>query len=363
MSLHASSVSTPVRTLTEHAARFLKWWGGELGGLLPARLRETGGRRARRLLLDVDGDAVQVDLVTGGRHERLARLELGGGGEHLAAYAPASRLQATGVAVTLRLAPGQVLHRRLSLPAAAEENLRAVLGFEMDRQTPFQADQVYYDFAVVGRTEGQLTVELAVIPRARLDALLRSVSALGVQPDVVEVRGLDGVDLLPPERRPRPNRWRRRLNTTLAGVLVMLLVATLAWPMWRLDRAVDALRAEVAAVQSQAMEAAALREALDAGVRQTRFLVEQKQTQPLVIELLDELSQVLPDGTWLYQFELRGRQVVIQGESTASAALIALLEASPAFEKVAFRSPVTQNPSSGRERFQIAAEVIPGGVR
>ena len=35
------------------------------------------------------------------------------------------------------------LTRNLSLPAAAEDNLRQVLGFEMDRQTPFKADQVH----------------------------------------------------------------------------------------------------------------------------------------------------------------------------------------------------------------------------
>ena len=38
------------------------------------------------------------------------------------------------------LGPDEVLVRRVTMPAATEENLRQVLAFEMDRLTPFKAD-------------------------------------------------------------------------------------------------------------------------------------------------------------------------------------------------------------------------------
>jgi len=65
----------------------------------------------------------------------------------------------------------RVLTRTLSLPAAAEDNLRQVLSFEMDRQTPFKADQIYFDSRVLGRDASgrNLQVELVLLPRAQLD--------------------------------------------------------------------------------------------------------------------------------------------------------------------------------------------------
>ena len=58
--------------------------------------------------------------------------------------------------------------RRVTMPAATEENLRQVLGFEMDRLTPLRADEVYFDYRVVSRdaAAGQIAVQLAVA-RAR----------------------------------------------------------------------------------------------------------------------------------------------------------------------------------------------------
>ena len=43
--------------------------------------------------------------------------------------------------------PGNLLlQRKLVLPGAAAANLRQVLAFEMNRRTPFSAEQVYFDY-------------------------------------------------------------------------------------------------------------------------------------------------------------------------------------------------------------------------
>jgi general secretion pathway protein L len=50
----------------------------------------------------------------------------------------------------------------------------------------------------------------------------------------------------------------------------------------------------------------------------------------------------------------------MQGESPASSTLIGLLETSPLFRNVTYRSPVTQNRVTGAERFNLSAEVVTG---
>ena len=51
------------------------------------------------------------------------------------------------------LPAGSALQRRLLLPAAAADRLRDVIGFEIDRQTPFSADSVRFDTRVLERRE------------------------------------------------------------------------------------------------------------------------------------------------------------------------------------------------------------------
>jgi general secretion pathway protein L len=80
----------------------------------------------------------------------------------------------------------------------------------------------------------------------------------------------------------------------------------------------------------------------------------------VVIHVLDALTHLMPDGTWLYQFELNGKEVLMQGESPASSTLIGLLETSPLFRNVTYRSPVTPNRVTGAERFNLSAEVVTG---
>ena len=60
--------------------------------------------------------------------------------------------------VILCLPADKVLTRTLTLPLATEENLREVLAFQMDRQTPFTVEQVYYDYGVVARGRKTRTV-------------------------------------------------------------------------------------------------------------------------------------------------------------------------------------------------------------
>ena len=78
------------------------------------------------------------------------------------------------------LGPDEALVRRVTMPAATEENLRQVLEFEMDRLTPFRADEVYFDYRVVSRdvAAGQLVIQLAVARREAVDARVRELRTL-----------------------------------------------------------------------------------------------------------------------------------------------------------------------------------------
>ena len=83
------------------------------------------------------------------------------------------------------------------MPAAAAERLRDVVGFEIERQTPFAADAVAFDARVLARREGDgaIDAELVAVPRAALDPQLAALGPLAPLLAGIDVAGNDGAPL------------------------------------------------------------------------------------------------------------------------------------------------------------------------
>lgn len=245
----------------------------------------------------------------------------------------------------VRLPRGGVLRRTLLLPLAAERNLRHVLAFEMDRYTPFTADAVYFQYAVLARDRArrQLRVELAVAPRAEADRLCEAARREGRAPAALD---LDGLRL---ELRAR-RRWPAR---ALAAGCVALLVLAAAAPLWLKLQNVAALESQAAALRGELALAARAREQLKRLAAEERSLLERRRLRPAAIEVLDELTRVLPDSSWLSHIELAGSELRIRGESPDAAELVKAMEAAKLFRGAGLEGSVTRDPGAARERFAI----------
>jgi general secretion pathway protein L len=344
-------------------SRFLTWWGRELARLLPARARALLAERRDEVLLGLDGDALWLER-RGRRMLARQRLERAGDGTDLrGAIAAATRDDEQPPRVLLALPALRVLRRPLSLPAAAEPNLRQVLAFEMDRQTPFRADQVYYDCRVTGRDEATrtLAVELAAVPRAALDPDLAALAELGVALDGVDVGGVDGraegFNLLPAERRAvRRNVWLR-VNLALGAAVLVLLGVVMAQSVANREKALQSLREETTARRDAAREVAALRNELKTAVEGANFLAERRRARPAISDLMLDATERLGNDTWLQRLSLNGDQLQLQGQSREAAGLITILQQSPMMEAPALQGAITPDARSGKEQFLIQAKV------
>jgi general secretion pathway protein L len=83
-------------------------------------------------------------------------------------------------------------------------------------------------------------------------------------------------------------------------------------------------------------------------------VLNRKREQPQMTDLLREVTDLLPDDTWVQTLNYRDGEVDIRGESAQATALIGLLEQGPGISGATFRSPVMQVAQSGKERFHIA---------
>src|SRR5215510_5679277 len=103
---------------------FFAWWFGQLAELLPQGLRRSAPTAVDAMVIKPFGP--------------LGRFGLG-------AKDLAELPRATGRATVLRLVEQDVLGKTVTLPLAAERELDQVLGFEMDRETPFKAEEIYWN--------------------------------------------------------------------------------------------------------------------------------------------------------------------------------------------------------------------------
>src|SRR5450759_6024403 len=158
MSSSSNAIATPARTqwaLRQRLDTFLRWWTGELGALLPANWRELSLLGGGGPLVSLREDELIVHEMRLGRLAELDRVRLSGldpAGQRLALANLLGRgSRGSAQSVRLCLDGTQCLSKHIRLPLATEENLREVLGFEMDRHTPFKAEQVYFDYRIVKR--------------------------------------------------------------------------------------------------------------------------------------------------------------------------------------------------------------------
>jgi general secretion pathway protein L len=346
---------------------FFAWWGSELMACLPARWRGFLSGKSESLLLDLRGDEIIVWRERGQAMAEYARIRRDQPAE--AQAAEFHRLRAAvddpGIRTVFCIPADRVLTRTLSLPTAAEDNLRQVLAFEMDRQTPFKADQVYFDSRVLGHDASGRNVqaELVLIPRGQLDQELGALPAGASDLDGVDSwrdapgAGRRHTNLLPPERRARRRNLRLPLNLGLAALAVILLFVNMDQSLANRAAAVESMRADVAKANTDAKQVTLLKKTLVDSIAGANFLTDRKRKGPLMVALFEDLSKRLPLDTYLERLQVENNQVQLQGQADEAAKLIALLGASPCLGNPGFQGQVQPDPRTGKERFQITADL------
>jgi general secretion pathway protein L len=345
---------------------FLIWWGQQLFSLLPARFVANNSAKADAVLIAPVGEwgkgivrALTMHVRRAGKisHQGQFPCDSEGLGRLF------SRLAGNPPQLMLALEQGVLLDKTLVLPAAVEPDLDRVLRYEMDVETPFAADQVYWNWTIDkrDRTEGKIVVTLALLPRARLSGLLSLLHQHGVSPQAILAPRSDGTTVRLPlvhtgKDGGRPV-WRR--PRVLWGLCLALAVVAVLLPFVRQSLVARDIDARIAAARGAAMEAQALQSRLDgtAGGGDVILLERGHFADPL--RVLADLTEALPDDTFISDFSLKGHKLTVAGQSSSATRLIGTLATNTLFHDPSFASPVTRlGPDSGAlEVFSITAEV------
>jgi general secretion pathway protein L len=105
---------------------------------------------------------------------------------------------------------------------------------------------------------------------------------------------------------------------------------------------------------------ASIRAGSDGGDRSPLAVLERRKHEtPASVIVLDALSQVIPDHTYVTELHLAGAKLQIVGISRDAPSLIRLIEQSQHFTRATFYAPTTRSSSDSGERFHIEARVEP----
>ena len=181
----------------------------------------------------------------------------------------------------------------------------------------------------------------AEVPLHHVDALV------GTTPALVYAAALNSavpllslpVNLLPVELRQTSSRAWWIPAAALATAAVLLAVALGAFPSYEKKRYLESLNAEIAKVTPLANRSTDLDRQIAAARRNTLLLDQLRAQSKSDMDVLGELTHILPPPTWLNTLEVTRTQVSIAGETAQAAPLLGTLDASPLFQNSEFTVP------------------------
>jgi len=347
---------------------FFRWWFGELKQAMPASWRAKLQHALRRVTLVVEGESLVVGVDENRHVSRLETFQLSEDEElqrqRIDDLLNRSELQEAPRFLLLEQA--SVLSKEIKLPLAAEPNLPQVLAFEMDRQTPFKASGVYFDWKVLDRagSPGQLLLQLFVVPRPEVEQSIEALERRGLALagiDVLDDARSQGLNLLPAERRVRAGNKRAKFNLGLGLACVALLVVVMMQSLYLRAHQVSELESAIADVQGEARKVTNIRKQIEDTSEAAGFLATRRAAAPLAIELLADVTRLLPDDTYLDRLVIGEGSVQMQGKSRNAQQLIEKVNTSELLTAAAFRGSTRLDARSGLEIFELNAAVAKKG--
>ena len=366
ISINSTIQNIRFRLVSGPTGQFFQWWGEELRELMPAQFRARMQYARRRLLIQPGGGEIALSIDNSGVIQSLDSFstEQDTQLQQQRIRELIQQHELTEVSRDLLLSESVVLRTEVVMPLAAEANLRQALAYEMDRHTPFNADEVFYNWRNLSRDRelGQLHFELYVTPREPVEAQVELLRRLGLAPTGVDVASRDGplgINLLPGALRYHVVNKQVRMNWVIGSVTVLLIAFVMAQSLWLREHQIKAVGEAIESVRAEALAVQQIRKQIDDANEAAGFLQNRKIQNGYKVEVLAELTRLLPGNTYLDRLSMNAGTTQVQGKSDNAQSLIEVINDSPYFENASFRGPTRLDNRSRKEIFDLSANNTP----
>ncbi len=186
-----------------------------------------------------------------------------------------------------------------------------------------------------------LSEVLPQAPGAELpgDVLAYAAAIAGSAPHVARF-----ANLLPAERRASHDRVKYLLPASLGVLLALALLAVFViFPVVERNRYRSDLDRATRQLEPAAARAQSLERKIKENTGRIQLLDEIRRRPQADLEVLNELTRLLPPPVWTTSIEIYPDSVVIAGEADQAAPLLKVLDSSPLFQNSEFALAFTRN--------------------
>jgi Tfp pilus assembly protein PilN len=184
-----------------------------------------------------------------------------------------------------------------------------------------------------------------------------AVTSLGLAYSGMVSRPAVKLNLLPTSVRVQQTKWAY-VPTIVFGVAIAgLLAALFIRPVIQNRAYLRQLDQEIATLKPRVERVQKLQKEVEAAEKKVIFLEGLLRNRDLNLEILQELTTILPADTYLIQYQNQEGSITMNGLSPSAEALIPKLEKSPLLKEVTPRGGTIIDPQTRKDRFNFAAKV------
>jgi general secretion pathway protein L len=271
----------------------------------------------------------------------------------------------TGEEVVLSISVESCFSRRLNLPKNALAKIEQILDLDIARTTPFSRKDIFSGWINEPSPLGSiaLNIEHIVIQRAVIVDIVEIVRNSGARPIGFVVHEASGVAKQmaksvdgSPFGHAEMNLWRK-IGVVSLGVLVSAVVVFATTVFYLQSQAIANVDTQSQRLEEIVGEVRRKLDIIKTSSAEISSLQSRKSAVADPIEIIEELSRILPDEAFLDAMVIETNRVNIDGGAKFPEQLIAALETSAMFQNVSFSSPVFKNPGDLQSHFSIKLEL------
>ena len=269
-----------------------------------------------------------------------------------------------GSRVELVMRTDRFFFRALELPQRAAEFLDGIVRAQIDRITPWNASEAVFGWSAPSDAgNDRISVTIAAAAQSQVIPIAQAVGQLGVKSTTVSTRlpnEADKASIKVFEQLAAGALEIRQVHRILViGFLALVALSVLVITSDIIIGS-DLQNRQIDIARRIAERRGIIRAGSDAVANSVLAkLARRKSETPATVIVLEALSNVLPDQTYVTELRIEGDKVQIIGISKDTLSLIRLIEDSPHFSRATFFAPTTRSPSDPGDRFHIEARIKP----
>ncbi len=347
-------------------SNFFGWWKRTLVSNIPAKIRNFYALPPMLASIKISQDNYKLAFTRArliGDNKSIGSFQSGNLSDIFSKLTSQKRRWRSLMGVEIVLPLHLCLELNRDIPTGARDQAENILNFDFERIAPLPKNAAYLDHFVYLKPDNRNTLgaKMIIAKRSLIDPLLNWLISDGFVLYSVGVEDEDGkrlpIELLPRDIRNRSawslSDWFDRILKTLAAAIVFVGVYAMGMQVWQLSNLHNGVDRQLGRTMEKAKSITSQAKFLNTQIALSETLRLRKTENPMLMEVLEEISKTLPMSAYVQKINLRGNELNMIGFASSASTLIRTFSKSDLFDTVKFQSPVTLDSASQKERFDL----------